>query len=417
MMQGDIQGNTKDSKLITRFWSFIQPKPVLFSLFLASSLYAALVIGLLIWLAFNAEDTTQRRIAQSPSMTVIVKRPDTPQNETNESDTTHAQDGELVEQSPDAQPPASWNTDQNPNDVSQDTPQETPQAASQETSQATSPDAQPDTSSDLQTDASPATEQKDKKTHWQNLARDFNHDDPRPRIALIVVDLGITQNITTQAITQFPPDVALAFHSIAPNIDTWLERAHKAGHENLLAIPMEPPLYPQNDPGPETLLTVLSPAENAQRLQHGLKHTRYALGVIPSQGEKFITDSKALAPVLSTIKENGLIFIDTTRSAKSTSDNLARLARLPYIQIKHIIDVTQPQKTVQDSFSALEQDAKKNGQAIAMILPYPAAISQTKKWLGSFGEKNLLLAPISALLLDQKDTVFSMDSTAASIKK
>jgi hypothetical protein len=52
-----------------------------------------------------------------------------------------------------------------------------------------------------------------------------------------------------------------------------------------------------------------------------------------------------------------------------------------------------------------------------LILPYPIAIEQTKKWIGTFQEKNLLLTPISALLLDTKDNVSSVDSATTPIKK
>ena len=40
----------------------------------------------------------------------------------------------------------------------------------------------------------------------------------------------------------------------------------QGGHEVLLQLPMEPFDYPDNDPGPQTLLTMLSADQNADRL-------------------------------------------------------------------------------------------------------------------------------------------------------
>ena len=42
--------------------------------------------------------------------------------------------------------------------------------------------------------------------------------------------------------------------------------ARSEGHEILLQVPMEPFNYPDNDPGPQTLLTSLTPEQNLERL-------------------------------------------------------------------------------------------------------------------------------------------------------
>jgi cytoskeletal protein RodZ len=296
----------------------LKARPVLFSLFLALTLYIALVFATLIWLAIHTEDTIQRRIAQSPSVTVIIQKPATEENISDPAgeESTHSNDDAVIDTPPAEAPPASWN---NKDTTAPDDANPTSDAQDQ-----TSENKVPETTGTAEPVAT--TPLENKKLHWQSLARDFNHDDPRPRIGLIVVDLGVTQNISNQAITQLPADVALAFQTVSPDAAKWLEQSHKAGHENLISIPMEPNRYPQNDPGPHTLLTMLSAKDNAERLTQSLHYKTYALGVIPSQGEKFITDNKALTPVLNTLKDQELAFIDGTQNPKSVADSLARLA-------------------------------------------------------------------------------------------
>ncbi|MDP1340887.1 divergent polysaccharide deacetylase family protein, partial [Klebsiella variicola] len=72
---------------------------------------------------------------------------------------------------------------------------------------------------------------------------------------------------TAHAIETLPPEVTLSFAPYGPRLQEWIDKAREAGHEVLLELPMEPFGYPQNDPGPHTLLTGGNTAENISRLE------------------------------------------------------------------------------------------------------------------------------------------------------
>ena len=85
------------------------------------------------------------------------------------------------------------------------------------------------------------------------------------RVALIIEGLGVSAKDTAEAIARLPGAVTLAF--VPYGSDAALAgRARAAGHEILLQVPMEPFDYPDNDPGPETLLTSLAAQQNVDRL-------------------------------------------------------------------------------------------------------------------------------------------------------
>ena len=96
-------------------------------------------------------------------------------------------------------------------------------------------------------------------------ARPFDLDDQRPRIALLVVGLGLQADLTDAAIA-LPGEISLHFSAYAPDLPVWFGRARRAGHEVLLDLPMEPLDYPASDPGPRTLLAGASSEDNLQRL-------------------------------------------------------------------------------------------------------------------------------------------------------
>ena len=79
-----------------------------------------------------------------------------------------------------------------------------------------------------------------------------------PRIAIVIGGLGIGASGTSEALGKLPGPVTFAFTPYGTDLDTLVGRARADGHEILLQVPMEPFDYPDNDPGPQTLLTSLS---------------------------------------------------------------------------------------------------------------------------------------------------------------
>jgi len=80
-----------------------------------------------------------------------------------------------------------------------------------------------------------------------------------PVVAIVVGGLGIGAAKTADAIVKLPPAVTLAFTPYGSDPTKLAERARAQRHEILLQLPMEPFDYPDNDPGPQTLLTTLAP--------------------------------------------------------------------------------------------------------------------------------------------------------------
>ena len=79
-----------------------------------------------------------------------------------------------------------------------------------------------------------------------------------PRVALIVAGLGVSTSATSTAIAQLPGPVTFAFMPYGAEVERLAALARSEGHEILLQVPMEPFNYPDNDPGPQTLLTSLT---------------------------------------------------------------------------------------------------------------------------------------------------------------
>ena len=66
-----------------------------------------------------------------------------------------------------------------------------------------------------------------------------------------------------------------------------VERARTEDHEVLLQAPMEPFDYPDNDPGPQTLLTSLTPDQNIDRLHWQMSRFQGYVGILSYMGARF----------------------------------------------------------------------------------------------------------------------------------
>ena len=78
---------------------------------------------------------------------------------------------------------------------------------------------------------------------------------------------------------------------------------------------MEPFDYPDNDPGPQTLLTSLDAGQNLDRLQWFMSRLQGYVGIANYMGARFTASEQALSPVLRETAKRGLIYFDDGSSA------------------------------------------------------------------------------------------------------
>lgn len=220
------------------------------------------------------------------------------------------------------------------------------------------------------------------------------------RIALVVSGMGISESATAHAIEVLPPEVTLSFAPYGSNLQQWIEKARDAGHEVLLELPMEPFGYPQNDPGPHTLLTSADGAENVSRLEWLMsRFTGYA-GVMNYQGARFTTSPTALKPVLAALEARGLLYIDNGASARSLAPTLARDVGLPAIQANRIVDPVQNPEVIATSLDMLEEASQQSGVALGVASGFPVTVDALVQWTASLKKDGFTLVPATALTRD-----------------
>ncbi len=218
-----------------------------------------------------------------------------------------------------------------------------------------------------------------------------------PRIALVVGGVGLNARSSLDAVDQLPEGVTLAFAPYGAELDRLAAQARARGHEALLQAPMEPFDYPQNNPGPHTLLTG-APDGGLDDLRWLMSRFSGFAGVMNHLGGRFTADEAAMYGALSEIAQRGLFFLDDGASPQSLAGKLAPKLSLPHARVDVIIDQRNTPQSMDAAFAQLESVARDKGVAIGFANATPAAIARVARFARDLERRGIALAPVSAAL-------------------
>ena len=217
-------------------------------------------------------------------------------------------------------------------------------------------------------------------------------------IAIVITGLGLSQPLTEQALEHLPPDVTFSFNPYANNLKTWMKRTRSAGHETVLEIPMEPFDFPDNDPGPHTLLTYISDRINIERLNWLLARMTGYVGIINLDGGKFIHDENAIYPVMRETKNRGLLYMDANPEVQKAPLKVSSELKLEYLHSTLVIDQIGKKEAIDATLAKLEEAAQTHGKAIGIAAASPLVIQRLREWAEELNKRGVNLIPLSATI-------------------
>jgi len=225
----------------------------------------------------------------------------------------------------------------------------------------------------------------------------------RPRIAIVLTGMGISASGTADAFA-LPAAATFALAPYAVDVARLAERARDEGHEVLLQVPMEPFEYPDNDPGPQTLLTSLSPEQNLDRLHWLMSRMQGYVGAVSFMGARFLATEAALAPVLSETAKRGLIFVDGGASQRSVAGQLAAARNMPFAKADIVIDAVPTPVEIERALARLEIVAREGGVAVGIANAQPGTITRIAEWMAKVESRGFVLVPISMIVAKAKSS-------------
>lgn len=222
------------------------------------------------------------------------------------------------------------------------------------------------------------------------------------RVAIVVGGLGVSNNATNAAISRLAPNVTLAFAPYGQDLDKMAHKARDDGHEILLQAPMEPFDYPDNDPGPHTLLVDQPPETTLDRLHWSLGQVPGFVGIVNFMGGRFTSNDTALAPVMRDLAQRGLLYLDDGSSGRSVAPQSAQSAGVSAARADIILDTVQREKEIDAALARLEAIARQKGSAIGYAAAFPISVDRIARWTKAAEARGITLVPVSALATSAK---------------
>jgi polysaccharide deacetylase 2 family uncharacterized protein YibQ len=223
-----------------------------------------------------------------------------------------------------------------------------------------------------------------------------------PAIAIVVHGLGVGAAKTNDAIVKLPGAVTLAFTPYGSDPAKLVERARSQGHEVLLQVPMEPFDYPDNDPGPQTLLTSGNAEQNLDRLHWHLSRFQGYAGLANFMGSRFVATDAPMQAVVREAAKRGLAWFDDGAAPRSLAGQIAQSQAVPFAKADLTIDTVPTAIEIDKALAQLETLARQRGMAVGVASALPISIDRIASWTKVLEGRGILLVPLTTAMQKSK---------------
>jgi uncharacterized protein len=223
-----------------------------------------------------------------------------------------------------------------------------------------------------------------------------------PVVAIVVGGLGVGAAKTVDAIMKLPSAVTLAFTPYGADPTKLAERARAQRHEILLQVPMEPFDYPDNDPGPQTLLSSLGTEQNLDRLYWHLSRFQGYAGIANFMGARFVVADNVMQPIIRETAKRGLGYFDDGSAPRSVAASLAASQAMPFAKADLTVDAVPTALEIDRALARLETIARERGTAVGIASALPISIERLAAWSKALDGRGIMLVPLTTAMLKSK---------------
>ncbi len=219
----------------------------------------------------------------------------------------------------------------------------------------------------------------------------------KPIVVIIIKNVGLNPSFTRE-VMELPKEINIGFSAYSDSLDEWVKKVQEVGHEVILNIPMEAVDSQINKPGPYSLITQATDAENQTRLKMVLGLASGYSAIYSDNNEIFTRSPDTIKPLLDALKKENKHFVYGGGYTNNMVIQVADSINYPVLVNDLVLDDDISSAAVSKKFVEMERIANEKGYVVAMAHPYPATISILESWLQTAPQKNLLVSPVSLLL-------------------
>lgn len=230
---------------------------------------------------------------------------------------------------------------------------------------------------------------------WRRNAVSVSFNDARPKIIVVVDDMGVMHPHTEQAMA-LPAPLTLSWFPFAQDLPDQIAAAARRGHEATLHMPMQSFSNSTVQTGPDPLRIDLSPEENLARLRAALDAVPDTVGLNNHMGAVATRDAALMDLVAAEAKAREMLFLDSVTIPHSVALARAEIAGVPAAARDVFIDHDAAPWVIREQLGEIEATARRLGYAIAIGHPRPHTLEALEAWLPTLPGKGFVLWPLSA---------------------
>jgi polysaccharide deacetylase 2 family uncharacterized protein YibQ len=220
---------------------------------------------------------------------------------------------------------------------------------------------------------------------------------PKGSLAIVVDDMGSSMK-EVQDLTAINLPLTFAIIPGLPKAKAVAEYAHAKGRDVIIHIPMEPQGYPAQRVEANALLMSNSALEIESRIRDFIREIPFVIGANNHMGSRFTESEVQMKPVIATLKENGLFFIDSRTSSKSVGQKIASGMGVRTASRSVFLDNEQSVEAVKRELVSAARIAGKKGGAIAICHPHPVTIKVLRETMPRLAEEGIVFVNAAQLL-------------------
>ena len=221
-----------------------------------------------------------------------------------------------------------------------------------------------------------------------------------PEIFLIIDDFGSYHNELLQEFCQLDKEVNFAILPNEPFYREVMEQADLYEHDILIHIPMEPIDIKNNNPGDDAILVQYNAAKIKSLIKEYIRKIPLAIAANNHMGSLATSQVDVMRPVLQTLKQYGLMFIDSYTSANSVVSQVAREEMMQIWQRDLFLDDNKDltEKVFTEKMNSLNSIAKKKDQIFVISHSHnKSELEFVKKFIEQAKAKGFRFSAISSL--------------------
>lgn len=221
----------------------------------------------------------------------------------------------------------------------------------------------------------------------------------RAPLILIVDNMGLRRGLTEDAIKKLPKRTTFAFSPYTSDLKALMPKLHAQQHELLLELPLQP--IDGEDKGPLMITADASPEKNLHRLENVLKTGTHFIGTVSSNRSLVIATEEDISPILNSLNQGGLIYVDGSLSARSLVDELSERNQIPIIQSHFLITKTMNPNLISSELAQVSNALRQGKPTILIVNLTPITLEALTTWLKN-NKNTFTMQPLSmSLVLDK----------------